>query len=219
MRSLLAIVIVTVVTIAFAFGSCKSGGSPTFCDTSCMKDTLKFMEANHPLRPYVYITAKDCLPDTLMWSYDGMGVNRKLDLPDLVGGPVHLNRDFVRCVFNDTSYAWLLFNNCDGGRGYYLKIPFNKTKPIGRSARAINNFDKKFSVPDDLVSYIDPGNIFVEDMKTGETAMMTFGKDVQPDYANIHKTIDSVNITRERIWVKVNIDNEWKVLEKKIQMK
>src|SRR6478672_11692491 len=108
MRSLLAIVVILAITIAFAFGSCKSGGSPTFCDTSCMKDTLKFTETNHPLRPYVYITAKDCLPDTIMWSYDGMGVNRKLGVPDLVGGPVHLNKDFVRCVFNDTSYVWVL---------------------------------------------------------------------------------------------------------------
>ena len=219
MRSIFAIVIAISVTIAFAFCSCSPGGSPTFCDTSCMKDTFKFTEDKHPLKPYVYIVPNNCLPDTIMWSYSGMGVNRKLQLPDLIGTTVHLNKDFMRCVFNDTSYAWLLFNNCDGGRGFYLKIPFNKTKSIGRSNRAINNFDKKFSVAGNLVSYLDPGNIFVEDMTTGKTAMMTFGKDLQPDWAQIHNTIDSVNITADRIWVKFKIDDKWTEKEKKIELK
>src|SRR5437868_2381430 len=181
--------------IALTLASCKSSSGRTFCDTVCLKDTIKFTLDQHPLKPSVYISPKDCMPDTISWSYEGMGVSRKLDLAGLVGGSVHLNKDFIRCVFNDTSYAYVLFNNCDGGRGYYLKIPFDKTRTIGRSNRAINNFDPKFSVASDLMSYIDPGNIFVEDMKTGKKAMMTFGRDIPPDYVNIHKTIDSVNIT------------------------
>jgi hypothetical protein len=213
-------VLIIAVTIGFAFASCKSSsGSPTFCDTVCLKDTFKFTKDNHPLRPYVYISVKDCKPDSLIWSYAGMGVNRKLDFTDLTGIPVHLNKDFIRCVINDTSYAWLLFNDCNGGRGYYFKIPFDKTKNLGRSNRAINGFDPKFSVSGSLMSYIDPGNIFVEDMTTGKTAMMTFGKDIEPDYANIHNSIDSVSITPARIWAKVKINNEWKEKEKKIELK
>ncbi len=219
MKLLFATSIAAIIAIGFSFSSCKSSGPATFCDTACMKDTLKFTEDNSILKPYVYITANNCLPDTILWSYAGMGVNRKLDLVGLAGTSVHLNKDFVRCVFNDTSYAWLLFNNCDGGRGYYLKIPFDKTRPIGRSNRAINDFDPKFYVAGGLVSYIDPGNIFVEDMKTGLKAMMTFGKDIEPDYASIHNSIDSVNITPGRIYAKVKVDGEWKDMERKIELK
>jgi hypothetical protein len=218
MRIVLATIVV-LTAFALSLASCKSSSGNTFCDTACLKDTIKYMNDNHPLKPYVHISATDCKPDTVSWSYDGMGVTRKMDISGLVGAPVHLNKDFTRCVFNDTSYAFLVFNDCNGGRGYYLKIPFNKTKSLGRSNRAINAFDPKYAVEGDLLSYIDPGNIFVEDMKTGKTAMMTFGRDIAPDYANIHNTIDSVNITPSRVWVKFKVDNEWKEMEKKIELK
>ncbi|HLG41153.1 MAG TPA: hypothetical protein VI461_15835, partial [Chitinophagaceae bacterium] len=103
--------------------------------------------------------------------------------------------------------------------GYYLKIPFDKTRMLGRKASAINALDKKFYVADGLVAYTDRGNIFVEDMITGKQAMMTFGKDIKPNYNDIHTSIDSVNITPARIWAKVKIDGEWKELEKKIELK
>ena len=47
---------------------------------------------------------------------------------------------------------------------------------------------------------------------------MTFGEDIGPDYNAIHQSIDSVNITPARIWVKVKVQNEWKELEKKITL-
>src|SRR6476659_4373376 len=139
-----------VTVIAMSVASCKSSSGRTFCDTACLKDTIKFTNDQHPLKPTVHISPKDCMPDTISWSYEGMAVSRKLDFAGLVGTSVHLNKDFIRCVFNDTNYAVVLFNNCDGGRGYYLKIPFDKNRSIGRSNRAINNFDPKFSVAGDL---------------------------------------------------------------------
>lgn len=217
---LIAAIIFAGFLIGLVGGSCKSSApARPFCDTTCMKDTIKFEESNHPLKPYVYISAKDCGPDSLIWSYSGMGVNRKLNFDEMTGVPIHINKDAVRCVFKDTSYAWLLFNDCNGGRGYYFRIPFNKTQTMGRSNRAINNFDPKFSVTSNIVAYIDPGNIFIEDMTTGKKAMMTFGRDIGPDYDQIHNTIDSVNITPVSIWAKVRIDNEWKVLQRKIELK
>ena len=39
------------------------------------------------------------------------------------------------------------------------------------------------------------------------------------DHDAIHESIDSVNITPTRIWVKVKIDNEWKEMEKNIILK
>ena len=44
---------------------------------------------------------------------------------------------------------------------------------------------------------------------------MTFGEKLDIDYDDIHKHIDSVNITDTRIWVKVKVGEEWKELEKK----
>jgi hypothetical protein len=159
------------------------------------------------------------MADTVAWSYTGMGANRKMGIADLVGKQVYLNKNFVRCIINDTSYAWLLFNDCSNGRGYYLKIPFNKTKSLGRKASAINGLDPKFSVAEGLVAYTDRGNIFIEEMTTGKTAMMTFGEDLSPDYNAIHETIDSVNVTPARIWAKVKIKDQWKEIEKKIELK
>ncbi len=207
--------------IAIYFISCKSGGSSgskLLCDTICMKDTVKFT-GTHKLQPYVYISARDCMADTVIWSYKGMGVNKKEAVSFFTGRQVQLNKDYIRCVFNDTAYAWLMFNDCATGHGYLVKLPFNKTANIGRKNKAINSIDPKFSISENLVAYTDPGNIFIEDVSTGKTAQMTFGKVIGIDPDAIHEYIDSVNITPERIWVKVKIDNEWKELEKKITLK
>lgn len=147
-----------------------------------------------------------------------MGINRKTGFTYLLNTSVNLNKDFIRCVIQDTAYAWLLFNDCATGRGYQLKLPFNKTKDIGRKSSGINNLDPKFSIDNSMVAYTDRGNIYVEDMATGKTAMMTFGKATGMDYDAIHETLDSVNVTPTRIWVKVKVDEEWKELEKKITL-
>jgi hypothetical protein len=181
-----------------------------------MKDSVKFTQAISRFKPYIYISAKNCMADTVTWSYDGMGANRKLSIPDLIGKEVYLNKNFIRCTLNDTSYAWLMFNDCSNGRGYSIKIPFDKKKPLGPKNSAINSIDPKFSVADGIATYTDRGNIFIEEMKTGKKAMMTFGQDISPDYNDIHKTIDSVNITPERIWVKIMIKDAWTEKEKKI---
>ena len=205
--------------LTFAFGACKSSSSgKTFCDTACLKDSIKFT-GDHKLKPYVYITASSCIADTLTWSYSGMGVNRKMGIADLLNNSVHINKDYVKCFIKDTAYAWLMFNDCATGRGYQLKLPFNKTATIGRKSSGINGTDPKFSIADNMVAYTDRGNIFVEEMATGKIAQMTFGKALDIDYDAIHEHIDSVNVTSERIWVKVKIDNEWKELEKKIVLK
>lgn len=207
------------ILLTFSFGACKSSsGAKTFCDTACLKDSIKFT-GDHKLKPYVYITASSCIADTLTWSYSGMGVNRKMGIADLLNNTVHINKDYVKCFIKDTAYAWLMFNDCATGRGYQLKLPFNKTANIGRKSSGINGTDPKFSIADNIVAYTDRGNIFVEDMFTGQTAQMTFGKALDIDYDAIHEHIDSVNVTPDRIWVKVKIDNEWKELEKKIVLK
>jgi hypothetical protein len=219
---LLFIPIAALLILAGTFNSCKSSDNAapaTFCDTSCLKDSIKFIKEDHPYKPYVYISAANCIADTLTWSYIDMGVNRKMGFPDLLNTPVKLNKDYVSCFIKDTSYAWLLFNDCSNGRGYALKIPFNKKADLGRKSSALNKFDPKFSVADGLVAYSDRGNIFVEEMATGKIAMMTFGARVEIDYDAVHETVDSIHVTPDRIWAKVLLGNEWKTLEKKIELK
>ena len=148
-----------------------------------------------------------------------MGINRKLGLTDLAGTPVTLDKDKTGCFIKDTSYSWLYFNDCNTGRGFQLKIPFNKKENIGRKSSGLNAFDPKFSVTEGLLAYSDRGNLFVEEMASGKTAMMTFGAKVDIDYDAIHETVDSVNITPTRLWAKVKLGNEWKTFEKNIGLK
>jgi hypothetical protein len=220
MKLIVIIPIAATIILAATFGACKSSSAPpSFCDTSCLKDSIKFTNEEHPLKPYVYISAANCMADTLIWSFIDMGINRKMGLPDLAGTAVRLNKDNTSCFIKDTSYAWLSFNDCSTGRGYLLKIPFNKKENIGRKSSAINKFDPKFSVTEGLVAYSDRGNLFVEEMSTGKTAMMTFGAKVDINYDAIHETVDSVSITPTHLWAKVKLGDEWKTFEKNIDLK
>lgn len=204
----------TVLLFAYILTGCggnSASGAKTFCDTVCMNDTLKFSKPDHPLQPYLYISAKDCNTESVIVSYRGMGVNRKFEM-----NPYRLSKDYVKCFFKDTSYVWLLFNRCDNGRGYSWKIPFSKTGQINKATSAINNIDPKFAVEDGIVAYTDKGNLFMEEMETGKKAMMTFGQQIDFDFDAIHEHLDSVNITRTKAWAKVKIGDEWVIKEKNI---
>ncbi len=192
------------------FSSCKNSATTraSFCDTVCMNDTLKFINNNNRLKPYVYISAKNCIGDTLTWGFIGQNKNIPFNYK--------LNKDYTRCIIKDTAFALLMFNTCENGRGYFMKFSFGKKASFKKSTTAINNFDPKFIVADSLLAYTDKGNIFVEDISTGKKALMTFGKQLDFDFDAIHQTLDSVNITPNRIWVKVKIDDGWKELEKNI---
>jgi hypothetical protein len=210
-------ILVIAVAVAASFTSCKSSTAvpKSFCDTACLKDTLKFT-GTHKLKPFVYLSAKDCKADSIMWSYDGLESIRKTGFTYLLNTTVNINKDFIRCYFKDADVAWVLFNDCVTGRGFQIKLPYDKTQSFGLKSSGINNLDPKFSTAENLAVYTDRGNIYIEDMATGKKAMMTFGEKLEIDYDDIHKHIDSVNITDTRIWVKVKVGDEWKELEKKI---
>lgn len=211
-----------VLTLLFAavLYSCKSGGAEkpaSFCDTACLQDTLEFT-GDHKLEPTVMITAKDCLPDSIIWTYKGLGTNRKTGLTYLLGKSVNINPKYIRGFFRDTAVAYILFNDCSTGRGFQIKLPFDKKQNFSLKSSGINSFDPKFSISENLLVTTDRGNIYVEDMSNGKTAMMTFGQKLDIDYDAIHDHIDSVNITNSRIWVKIKIGEKWEEKEKKIEM-
>jgi hypothetical protein len=204
---------------AFQFSCGSKVEIKPFCNATCQEDTIKFKNEQHALKPYVYISAANCMPDSVIWSYSGLGTNRKLSFTDFGGSKFKLDPNYVTCVINDTSFAWLLFNNCENGRGYFAKIPFNKKINITRRGSALNKFDPKFAVADGMVAYTDRGNIFVEEMATGKKAMMTFGSSLPDlDYDAMHEFIDSVNITPTRIWAKVLMGKNWTPFEKTITL-
>lgn len=205
--------------ILFSCGSKDETPTP-FCIAPCQEDTIKFKDEKHELQPYLYIKANNCVPDSVIWSYRGLGTNRKYSFDDFGGHKFKLNTSYMSCYFNDTSYIWWLFNDCSNGRGYMAKIPFDKSKSIFRKGSALNKFDPKFAVADGLVAYTDRGNIFVEEMATGKKDMMTFGSSIAGlDYDAMHEFIDSVNITPTRIWAKVLIGKNWTPVEKTITLK
>ena len=203
------------------FVSCKSDSATvaTFCDTSCLKDSIKFIKSEHPYQPYLYISAKNCAADSITWSYMDLGVNRKMSLKDLVGTDVKLNSKAVGCFIQDTSFALVYFNDCETGRGISIKLPYAQGGKKQSIVSALTKFDPKFSIADNLLVYSDRGNLFVEDMATGKKDNITFGERVEIDYDHLHDYIDSVNVTPTTIWAKVKIGKEWKELDKKISLK
>ena len=209
------LIIISFILISYLSSCSNSGGAnqKSFCDTVCLKDSIKFRDEQNKFRPYVFISAKNCMADTLKWGY------ARGSKTSMAFQKYKLNKDFTRCYFNDTSYAWLVFNICETGRGYVFKVPYNKNVQLFKSSAALNNLDPKFSVAQGLVAYTDRGNIFVEDMVTQKKAMMTFGKATEMELDFIHEVIDSVNITPSRIWAKLKIDGEWKEIEKNIVLK
>jgi hypothetical protein len=208
-----AAIIVTVFAIIISACHTKNNTTTTkasFCDTICMKDSLKYIDNANKLKPYVYISAKNCSGDTLTWGYSGVNKNIPFDYK--------LRKDYTRCYIKDTSFALLMFNTCENGRGYFMKLSFARQSSFRKSTTAINNFDPKFAVADSLLAYTDKGNIFIEDYKNDKKALVTFGKPLDFDFDVIHETLDSVNITRNHVWAKFKMDGNWQIIDKDIKL-
>lgn len=214
MRTPVTFLAAAILCAAAGCTSSSSKGPKTFCDTVCFRDTQKFTGPGE-FQPYISISARNCRPDKIIRGYKGLGASLTIDFPF---GEVRVNKDYIRCLFSDTSSAYILFNDCLTGRGYQVKLPFNKTGTISKRASGINSIDPKFSVAADMIAYTDRGNIYVEQAGTGKKAMMTFGKMLDIDYDAVHEFIDSVQVTSDRIWVKVKVDDKWTELEKKITL-
>lgn len=196
----------------------KPAKPKSFCSDPCMKDTMKFT-LDHPGKPYLYITANSCTPDTVIWSTIYSETNRKMRLSELLDQPVNINKEFVSCFIKDTSFAVLELNDCSTFRGFILKLPFNKKVNISKRTSALTRFDKKYKIGDGLICYADYSFLYVEDILTGKKEQMKFAeKELDIDWNNIHNTFDSVNVTRNRIFLQLKQDNETKPIEKTISL-
>lgn len=209
-----------IIFIALLNGSCGSSSGPKpFCDTACNNDSLKFTHP-HPDTPIVLLSVRNCRPDTITWSHNRLETRRKMGFLELVGKEVRMNKDYVSCYFKDTSYAWLKFNDCTNGRGFLVKLPYSKADKWSIYTSALNSFDPKFNVEESLIAYYDETFIYVQELETGKIDRMLMNNTkLDIDHNNVHKTFDSIHITRDRIWANIKINGQWKAVEKKIDPK
>ena len=209
-----------ILAIAFFLSSCGDNSSTTtatFCDTTCNNDSMKF-SGEHKLKPTVTITVNNCVGDTIEWTHDALPANRQLHMGTLLDNLVKINQSALNCFIKDTSYAWVSFNDCVTGRGYLLQLPFDKKQSVRKMSSAINSFDKKFVVPDDLRAYADYSTIYVEDINTGKKEQMTFKEQYKINFNKVHEVIDSVNLSHNRIFVQLIKNGEKISLEKQISL-
>lgn len=205
--------------LLLALASCNNNGKTTsaVCDTTCKSDSIKF-KGSDTWNQSLAISLKDCRPDTLKWTHGKLMTTRQIQLADFVGQDVKLNPKAVSATFQDTTCSWLAFNDCVTGRGYILKLPFNKSNGIQKITGALNKFDSRFSIADSLLAYTDRGSIYVVDGNTGKQVMMTFKEEYPIDFNDIHKVLDSINVTRNRIYVKLIKNGQEVPIEKQISL-
>lgn len=214
MRYLLPTAIIILV-LALISCSSKKDTIVSLCKDPCLKDTLKF-NGEHELNPYLYIVPANCFADTLVWSHKLMINDRKIVMSEYTKRDVMLGPETAQAFFKDTSYVWLMFNDCNSGRGYVLQLPYNKSQAIKSYSSALNRFDPKFSVSDGLIAYADYSFLYIQDMNTGKTEQVLLSdKELEIDFNEIHKTFDSINVTRNRVWVKMEGKE---AVEKKINL-
>lgn len=198
------------------FTSCNNSDKNTsFCDTTCTNDSIRF-SGNSTFTQTLVIGINNCKPDSIKW--DNKFTSRTINFNEYINKDVRLNPSFVKAAFQDTSNVWLSFNDCITGRGFLLKLPYSKSATIGAYSAALNSFDKKFFVDPDLRAYTDGGNIYVVNVNTRQQAEMTFKEAYQMDYDDIHKSIDSIHVTKDRIYVKLIKDGKDVPLEKPISL-
>jgi hypothetical protein len=202
------------------FIACNNSGksAKTFCDTTCKTDSFNFKGADR-FESRVNISLKNCKPDSITWTHGGMTITRQLPFNDLTNQDVWLNPAAISCIIKDTSYAWLTFNDCMTGRGFLVKLPFNKANNINKFTGALNSFDPKFSLEPDLRAYTDRGSIYVTDINSGNQEVMTFKETYDIDFNNLHQVVDSINITHKRIYVKLLKNGQEVPIEKAIDLK
>lgn len=218
MKFLPIIITFSVLTILVACDNQSAESVSPICDTACLKDSIAFKK-DHRLNPYVYLTAKDCFPDSIIWSHDALESNRKMEFNTLVNQPVYINSAAIDCFIKDTSYAWLKFNDCKTGRGYLMKLPFSKGGDLSNYTSALNDFDPKFEIAEGLICYADYTFIYVEDMATGKTEkVLMHDQELKINWNNIHETFESVTVTRNKIEANIIVDGNKKKLEKNISL-
>ena len=73
-------------------------------------------------------------------------------------------------------------------------------------------------VPDDLRAYADRSTLYVVDIATDTKEQMTFKEKYEIDFNNVHTVIDSINVSRNRMYVLLKKDGKEIPIEKQIHL-
>lgn len=205
----IAIVMATIALVSCKEGEKKVASQPFCTDTACVTEPL-YVKSDAPGKPFVRISYKDCQIDSIHWEKGGMGVIKDIIFSEFIPNVVKPSKQFISAEIFDGKTAWIKFNDCPTGRGFLIKLPFDKGGTTAKFTSAINNFDPKFKIEDGLVAYYDNTFIYVEDQKTGLMAkqLLTDTGVMGIDYDNIHSLIDSVNITKTNIYAKLIVEKK-----------
>lgn len=202
------------------FTSCNNSGksAKTFCDTNCNTNEVSF-KGDGGFNQSAVLKLNQCLADTLTWFHDRAWNTRQVHVSNFLKKSIRVNPSAIKCYFQDTTMVWFSFNDCMTGRGYLLKLFYSKNDYIQSISGALNSFDPKFSVDNDLRAYTDRGNFYVDNVTNGKRAQMTFKKEYEMDFDNIHKYIDTVDVTKQRMYIVLIDKNGEKIpFEKKIDL-
>jgi hypothetical protein len=199
--------------LAIIMVSCKSSETKSnvpFCtDSACIKDPLKF-ESNEKDKPFVVIKFKDCKIDSIHWEKGGMGVIKDIVFSEFMEKDIRISKSKISCQIIGNKYAWIKLNDCNTGRGFAIKLPFDKSGTTSKLTSAINNFDPAFKIEEGLFAYYDNTFIYVQDMATDKIAKIlltdTGVRDI--DYNDVHSLIESVNITKDHIKATLNFEGK-----------
>src|SRR5215207_8551358 len=97
MRHLVSFIfLILFVVLAAVRCSDKATAKTTFCDTTCNNDTIRF-EGPGKMRPYVSISQKNCIADTLTWTHESLPSKRQMQIPTLLDNTVRVNKAAVNC--------------------------------------------------------------------------------------------------------------------------
>ncbi len=205
---------ITFVIAILVFISCtnqsKEATAVPFCsDTTCITEPI-LVKSDASGKPFIKISFKDCGIDSVHWEKGGMGSIKDIIFSEFIEKPVRPVQQFLTTEIIDGKYAWVKFNDCTTGRGYVLKLSFDKEGATSKFTSAINNFDPKFKVEEGLVAYYDNTFIYVEDQKTGQIAkqLLTDTGVTDINYDDVHSLIDSVNITKTNIYAKLKVQDK-----------
>jgi hypothetical protein len=155
----------------------------------------------------------------LFFTHKAMPSNRKIVFSQYTNKDVRINKNMFECILRDTNYFWFKFNDCNTGRGYLLKFAFDKKQSNRIITSAINSFDPKYKVEDGMIAYHDYNFVYAEHFETGKKAKVKLSDEKLPlDFDNTHAIIDSVNITRQKVYIKYKKNGESTVIDQNITL-
>jgi len=208
------------VTVLAALLLVSCGSEPekpkTLCENPCLNDTLKYT-ADNPAKPFMNIIVSNCLADTVIWGHKYLPTYNAIHLSTFMDGIIQIGTNTIKGYIIDTTMAVLKFNDCGTRRGYWLKLPFNKSLGQEKSVSAFNNFDPRYSIDDDLLCYKAKNTIYVDNIRTGKQVTIEIEKP-ELDYQKMYDIVDSINITKTRFYMRLNDGGSEMPVEKTIDL-